>query len=61
MSEEYERGFNDGIAWAMANYNVATGKMKLPESFVHRGGLYNAGFGEGCLTGRIKKKYGDRK
>lgn len=62
MNEEYEKGFNDGIEWALKHFNPQTGVTELPSSYIHRHGVYNKGFGEGLITGRsevIEKTFGN--
>jgi len=56
MTDEYDKGFKDGLQFAIENYDPETGKMNsdLPKGFVHRFGHYNAGFAEGLITGRGK-------
>lgn len=51
-SPEWQRGFNAGITWAQNNFNVNTDGMPLPKEYVHRGGGWHNGFGEGLITGR---------
>lgn len=48
---EWDKGFQDGLAYAHANY-VPGQSLKLPDNFVHRGGGWHNGFGEGLITGR---------
>lgn len=66
MSPEYEKGFNAGIEFATKNFNTQTGRYSkaFPDTFQHRVGIYNCGFGEGLITGRsevIDKTFGELK
>lgn len=50
-SKEWQKGFDDGRAWAHKYYSPEKG-MALPDNYVHRGGGWHNGFGEGLITGR---------
>lgn len=56
---EWDKGFNDAIAYCEANYKPFR-SMQLPAEFVHRGNAWSKGFGEGLITGQnriIDKAY----
>lgn len=57
MNSEWEKGFDAGYKFAVDNWNADTGKymIELPETFVHRNGHYNCGYGEGLISGRSQK------
>lgn len=57
MSDEYGKGWQDGYDFALKHYDAHSGKMSedYPDTFVHRQGSYNCGFGEGIISGRSKK------
>lgn len=57
MSEQWEKGFDDGYQFALLKYDPHTGSMKknYPNKFVHRGDAWSCGYGEGLISGRSKQ------
>lgn len=57
MSEEYERGFDEGFEFALTNFDATTGRyfISFPDWFRHRGDVKSCGFGEGLISGVSEK------
>ena len=63
MNKEWDDGFTAGFEFATQHYDPQTGTQDapFPESFIHRAGSFNCGFGEGLISGRsdkIQKAFG---